>query len=179
MIGKINLWAQGIIIAVILSTVLQMIIPENKNKKYIKIVMGIYVLFCMINPVVGNSFNIREYNFENYILLNETSNNNLQTYDENVKQLFIDKVKMTIKNQLNSYGYDSSDIQIDTDENYNIKSIHVSNITEYRNESFLVNKIEIGIKDKIATGMPTSKKIEFKEYLKNTLKVEEENIYIN
>lgn len=35
MIGKINLWAQGIIIATIIGTVLQMVLPDNKNKKNI------------------------------------------------------------------------------------------------------------------------------------------------
>lgn len=178
MIGKINLWAQGIIIAIIIGTVIQMIIPDNKNKKYIKIVIGIYVLFCIIKPVVGNSLDLKDYSLENYIVLNETTNTNNQSYEANVKKLFINKVKETIKQQLNVEGYDSSNIQISTDENYSIESIQISNINEYKKESALVNKIEIGIKEKPATGMPLSKKNELKEYIKSTFKIEGDNIHI-
>ena len=36
MISWFNSWAQGIILAVIIVTILEMIVPEGKNKKYIK-----------------------------------------------------------------------------------------------------------------------------------------------
>ena len=36
MIIKIRQWCEGIIIAVIISIIIEMIIPEGKNKKYIK-----------------------------------------------------------------------------------------------------------------------------------------------
>ena len=39
MISWFNSWAQGIILAVIIVTILEMIVPEGKNKKYIKIVI--------------------------------------------------------------------------------------------------------------------------------------------
>ena len=35
MISWFNSWAQGIILAVIIVTILEMIVPEGKNKKYI------------------------------------------------------------------------------------------------------------------------------------------------
>lgn len=72
MIGKINLWAQGIIIATIIGTVLQMVLPDNKNKKYIKVVIGIYVLLCIIQPFIAQKIDFDDFNYlmENLIITN-------------------------------------------------------------------------------------------------------------
>ena len=62
MISWFNSWAQGIILAVIIVTILEMIVPEGKNKKYIKIVMGVYITFTIISPIItkvtGNNFEL-------------------------------------------------------------------------------------------------------------------------
>lgn len=86
MIGKINLWAQGIIIATIIGTVLQMVLPDNKNKKYIKVVIGIYVLLCIIQPLITQKINFEDFNFlmENLTLTNwKNINQAKKLYDWN------------------------------------------------------------------------------------------------
>ena len=40
-------WANGVIVAVILATIFEMILPEGNNKKYIKTVIGVFVLFTI------------------------------------------------------------------------------------------------------------------------------------
>ena len=55
-----NQWTKNIVIAVIIGTIIEMLLPKTKNKKYIKVVLGIYILFCILNPVVG-----KQINFEN------------------------------------------------------------------------------------------------------------------
>ena len=49
MIEFISNWASGIIVTIIVITILEMLLPNNKNKKYIKVLMGIYLIFCMIS----------------------------------------------------------------------------------------------------------------------------------
>ena len=38
-------WVQGIIVAVIIVTIIEMILPNGNSKKYIKVVIGIYIIF--------------------------------------------------------------------------------------------------------------------------------------
>ena len=179
MINKVSSWAQGIIIAVIIGTVIQMILPESKNKKYIQTIIGIYILFCIINPVIGSSINIDKYNLNQYMNINEIKENNNESYDENVKRIFEGKVKTSIKQEINSLGYDSDSIVIVCDEKYNINSIVISNIKEYKGENQLVNKVEISIKDKPAVGIPNSDKEKMINCLSDKYEVDTQFICIN
>lgn len=179
MFNKINIWARGIIIAIVIGTVLEMIIPENKNKKYIKIIMGIYVLFCIINPVVGNQLNLDDFSLNNYIEINQTVDNANQNYDSNVKKMFNEKIKTSIKQKLNSCGYESNNIEVVSDDNYNILSVNIYNVYEYKKDNGIVNKIDISIKEKPAMGIANSDKEKIKRYIMDSYNVEEENINIS
>ena len=55
MISVINSWAKGIILAIIIATIIEIILPEGNNKKYIKTIIGIYILFVMIQPFISNN----------------------------------------------------------------------------------------------------------------------------
>ena len=47
----ISTWSRGIVISVIITIVIEMILPDNNSKKYIKIVLGIFVVYSIISPV--------------------------------------------------------------------------------------------------------------------------------
>ena len=81
----VSSWIQGIIIAVIISTIIEMILPEGNSKKYIKVVIGVYILFSIVSPVInkvtGTSFQVSDiFNIDEYI---EASSSN--TY-QNLEQ---------------------------------------------------------------------------------------------
>ena len=181
MISNISEWAKAIIIAVMCGTVLEMIIPEGKNKKYIKVVIGVYILFCIINPVIGKSLNFNEISLDKYIsntpekenTTNEKNNNN------NVNKLFKENMKKQIKNELNINGYDSDNINITTDSNYNITQININNIYEYKENKSKVNKIEINIKDKPAKGIAISDKEKIIDDFVKTYQIDRNKIIIN
>lgn len=48
----ISNWIQGIIIAVIIGTIIEMLLPEGNCKKYVKVVIGVYILFSIVSPVI-------------------------------------------------------------------------------------------------------------------------------
>ena len=52
-VNLINSWAQEIVIAVIVGTIIEMIVQNGKNKKYIKTVIGMYLLFVIMYPIIN------------------------------------------------------------------------------------------------------------------------------
>ena len=45
MISQISIWAKAIIIATLIGTILHMVLPEGNNKKYIKVIIGIFIFY--------------------------------------------------------------------------------------------------------------------------------------
>lgn len=179
MIEKISMWSRGIIIAIIIGTIIQMIIPENKNKKYIKVIIGIYILFCILNPVTGTSFDLDDYNIERFVTINQTNEKNSETYNSNVEKMYKEKIVKTIKRKLNDMGYESENISVEIDEKYNINSVNILNIYEYKKDSGIVNKVEINIKQKPALGIANSDKETIKDFISNNYNVDINLININ
>lgn len=52
MINNISSWAEQVIIAVIIATIIEMILPNGNSKKYIKTVIGVYIVYTIISPVI-------------------------------------------------------------------------------------------------------------------------------
>lgn len=136
MIEWITSWAQGVIIAVIVATIVEMILPDGNCKKYIKVVIGVYILFSIISPVItkitGNGFNIsEEFNLEEFYaeadsksIYNDLNSNN----SNNIKDIYITNLKTDIISKLKNKGYEviSCDIEIKDVETYEIKSLNLS-----------------------------------------------------
>ena len=51
MINYISLWARQVILAVLIAIILEMILfKDSKNTKYVKTVIGIYIMYVIISP---------------------------------------------------------------------------------------------------------------------------------
>ena len=46
-------WSEGIVIAVIITTLIEMLLPENTSKKYIKTLLGMFLMYIIIFPVIN------------------------------------------------------------------------------------------------------------------------------
>ena len=49
----ITSWVQGIIIAVIIGSIIEMLLPNGNSKKYIKVVIGVYIVFSIVSPIIS------------------------------------------------------------------------------------------------------------------------------
>ena len=80
MIEILSSWAKGLGLAIVVVSILEMLLPNNKTKKYIRIVMGIYIIFNIISPFVQNKevFSLDNIDIENYTS-NQVSPNVNQT----------------------------------------------------------------------------------------------------
>lgn len=136
MIEWITNWAQGIIIAVIIATIIEMILPNGSCKKYIKVVIGVYILFSIISPVIskitGKGFNIsEELNLEEFYtevdskaIYNSLDKNN----SNNIMDIYISNLKSDIISKLKNKGYEtiSCEIELKDEETYEIKSLKLT-----------------------------------------------------
>ena len=145
-----------------------MILPENKNKKYIKVVIGVYILFTIISPVVGKNFDLSDYNLDNYLNIESSQKDDTSDiHNSNVQKMFKEKIIYNIKSQLKNKGYEAKNINIVIDEDCNVKKIEISDVYEIKenNENSIVNinAVEIKIEDKETKGISTSDKDEIKD----------------
>ena len=70
-------------IFVIIGTIIEMIIPEGNNKKYVKTVIGIYIMFSIVSPIITRFTNKQvSFSIDNY----DTYYKQTNTYDELSKQ---------------------------------------------------------------------------------------------
>ena len=195
MISWFNSWAQGIILAVIIVTILEMIVPEGKNKKYIKIVMGVYITFTIISPIItkvtGNNFELDVSKYEDLFNSNSMQGANEITSinNQSIENLYLNTIKTDIKTELDNEGFESKKINITADinvENEEAKIYKIDiEVTKKQNEKDIkkVNKVEIGnstdesnIEDSNLSSGEVNK---LKEVLAEKYEIEKEKIYIN
>ena len=157
----LNSWLQGIVLAVIIATIIEMIMPNGNNKKYIKVVLGVYIVFNIISPVVNkfaNSnfkissiMNINKYMKEVELNNIKTDNININSVnDENIRQIYISNLKEDMKAKLKEKGYliYKIEIKVDNSSNYNIEKIDIylknedNETVKNSNESSKIEKVE-------------------------------------
>ena len=82
MVNFLSSWVKNLSLAIIVVSILEMLLPNNKTKKYVKMVMGLYILFSIISPFIKNSDKL---NFEN-IDVSSYINEELNTSNVEVNQ---------------------------------------------------------------------------------------------
>lgn len=182
-------WIQGIIIAVIISTIIEMILPEGTSKKYIKVVIGVYILFSIVSPVIskvtGNEFRVSDIlDLEKYMEKSkESSNMQNQITSQNqgqIKEIYLSSIKSDIKQKIENKGYQvqSLDLKVENDEQYTLKELRLqvskeavetnSQTTNKNTNQIVENVQEVSIK--IGNNTQTSNNLEAnKQSKKNTI----------
>ena len=209
MVSFINSWAQGIILAVIISCVIEIILPGGNIKKYVKTVIGIYVLFVIVHPLISAVLN-KKLNVDSIIddtisQMSEYESTDITIETSNyIEKTYKQKLQEDMSQKLNEKGYDINSlnlyIETENENSYgqiNGISMEISKIqkTEESNNKNItqneVNKVEsidIKISDSIATNKTdnieketvTEQEIEtIKDYLNLTYEIDKEKIYIN
>lgn len=206
MIENLSIWAEQIIVAVIIATLIEMILPNGNNKKYIKAVIGVYLLFTIISPIFGkNNFNFNEVDYEKYFKDTksyQTMSDSLTSYnDQSVEEIYLTNLKQDMKQKLKEKGYLVKEIGIklnlEEGKNYgriNEIRLQVSKIKEEEKEEKKTSNININTVDKITIGNTITNEIEdttqnetissneeakLKEYLSSVYEVASKNIQIN
>lgn len=155
----LNSWLQGIIVAVVISTIIELIAPSGNTKKYVKVVLGMYIIFNIITPIINQFSNS---NFELSSIINiEEYTKKMETYEvnsekiyinsanhQNIRQIYISNLKSDMKTKLEEKGYKVKEIILDIgeDESYTLKSISITLEKEEENEEQIEEKEDEKVK---------------------------------
>ncbi|MBR2786750.1 MAG: stage III sporulation protein AF [Clostridia bacterium] len=201
----VSSWAQGVIVAVIIATIIEMLLPSNSNGRYVKVVVGIFVLFSIMSPVVskfkGGSLKIDDINLnvEKSMEASTTTSAISLDNDKAIRSMYEENLKIDIKSKVSQKGYTIGDISVEilNDNEYTLnkiqfkvlsKKLDESNSNSYQYTTTIVENIE-NIKVSLGGSGKDEKKEEksvigesekrkLKEYLSGVYEVSESNITI-
>lgn len=209
MVNFINSWVQGIILSIIIATIIEIILPEGNNKKYVKTIIGIYIMFVIVNPLISKALNkninIEEIMDDTAIKMSKFETNNEISIETNtyIEETYKQKLEEDIKKKVIEKGYNiyslSLSIKTEDNEEYGqIDNVVIQLSKEEKNENNIENKtnntvnniesIQINISN--SNNASEEKNIEnekiskeemetLKEYLNSAYGVSKEKIYIN
>ena len=130
MINFMSSWAEQIVLAVVVATIIELILPQSKNKKYIQMVISIYVLFNIISPIIKNKddFSIEKYSIENY----ETKSQyevDQSSMDVRLEKIYLDELEKTVISKFEENGLEVAKCNIDAVLDTTKKNVGIHSIT--------------------------------------------------
>ncbi len=158
MIDFMSSWVKGLGLAIVIVSILEMLLPNNKTKKYIRMVMGIYILFTIISPFVSNKekLNLNDFNLEQYGTIETSANSQENSMEDRIEQIYIQELEKDVTKKLGEQGYEVTNCNVqaeisDTEEETKIEKITLSvkkqeeNKEESKQEKNLENELVVQI----------------------------------
>jgi len=148
LIDFISDWAEQVVLAVIIATILEMLLPQSKNKKYIKMIIGIYILFCIISPFIkeSNSFSVDNIDLSKYYI-EKNEEVNQETMDKRLQELYIEELEQNITKKVEEDGF-------------KVRKCDVKAILDSNNENAGINRIILEISENPITNISKIEDIE-------------------
>ena len=114
MIEFLSLWAKGLGVTIVIVSILEMLLPNNKIKKYIKMVLGVYVIFNIISPIIQNKeiFDLDELDLSDY-QTTETSAIDQTRMDERIEELYIQELEKDVTKKVKEMGYEVTKCKVE------------------------------------------------------------------
>lgn len=135
MIDFLSTWAKSLGLSIIVISILEMILPNNKTKKYVRMIFGIYIIFNIISPFIKNkdildvsTYDINEYG--NYTT--NQSNLNESSMNTKIKEIYIEELEKDITEKINELGY-------------NVTTCNVYATLSSKNEESYIEQIELNV----------------------------------
>ena len=149
-------------VAIIIVSILEMLLPNNKIKKYIRMVMGIFILFNIIAPFIQNKdkFDLNEISLENFTQTETVSSTNVNqvSMNQRIEKLYTQEMEKDITKKVEEKGYVVEDCNVianikDEENETKITQIRlsISKKQEQADTNENTNSIEETIENKIVT----------------------------
>lgn len=160
MIEFLSSWAKNLGVTIVLVSIFEMLLPNNKTKKYIRAVLGVFVLFNIISPFISNKekLSMSSIDLENYTI-NDKTEVNQSSMDDRIQNLYEAQLEKDIKNKLKEKGYNVTSCKVKTDITANEKNT----ITKIKMEVEKANEEQTSkVENKIVTEVQKIKPINTK-----------------
>lgn len=135
MIEFLSSWAKSLGVTIVIVSIFEMLLPNNKTKKYIRVILGIFILFNIISPFINNKnkLSLTSIDIENYInTQNETINQT--SMDNRIQDLYEQELEKDIIDKIENQGY-----------KVNKCNVSASIVKDSENEENTINKITLKI----------------------------------
>ena len=176
MIDFISSWAKSLGISIIAVSILEMLLPNNKTKKYIRMVMGIYILFSIISPFVqnGNLFSLDNIDLDNYSIEETSSSIDQTSMNERIGNLYKEELEKDITKKLNEKGFnvDTCKVSVKIADGEDETKITKILLKIKKDENYKEETTDEDIENKIVLGIQKIKKVDTtinKDESENTL----------
>ena len=121
MIEFLSSWAKILGVTIVIVSILEMLLPNNKTKKYIRMVMGVYIVFNIISPFVKSKeiFNVNDIDINAYKSTETSSEVDQTSMNDRIEKLYKQELEKDIKNKINEKGYevDKCEVNVKIAEN--------------------------------------------------------------
>ena len=198
LLNYVNTWTQGIIVSVIIATIIEMILPDGNNKKYVKVILSIYILFTIAYPLI----NIKSNGNLSFASIVTNASKEIEEYDTDsilldnnsyIEKTYKEKLSEEIIKSMDEKGYKVLDLKIyienSDEENYGQINSVILNIEKKHEEEKTVtnkvNEININISNSNTLTPVQDEQISdheisnLKEYIESTYSVDKQKIHIN
>lgn len=193
MINFLHKWIEQIAIAVILASIFEMLLPNGNIKKYIKMILGLFVVFSIISPFVDSK---ALYNLNTNDIIGEYNLTQQESVNDKIEDSYIKELENDITKTVEEQGYNVKSCKIDAriysgDKDAGIKSINIILLSKNKKEENnnnsdieTVNKVEIGVNigdnEKTEENDITDKDIKtLKKFLSEHYEIDKKVININ
>ena len=120
MIEFLSSWAKSLGVTIVIVSILEMLLPNNKTKKYIRMVLGMFVIFNIISPFITNkdklNFNSIDIgNIDTYETSSGVSSNvvNQASMDERIEDLYQEELEKDITKKVEEQGFEVSNCKVE------------------------------------------------------------------
>lgn len=167
MIEFLSVWAKNLGVVIVIVSIFEMILPNNKTKKYIRVVLGIFVMFNIISPFIKNkdklssvSIDLENYTTEQNVTVDQTS------MDKRIQDLYEKELEKDIKNKIEEQGYKVASCKVNAtileNENSNSEENTIQKIKlkiEKKEDIEKSNQDAKNVENKIVTEIQKIKKV--------------------
>lgn len=184
MVSFLNSWISGVVVAVVVGSIIEMILPESNNKKYVKTIIGIFILFTIISPAIvrfSGGIDLKSIiDYQEYANTVPVSSNAV-VKDNSVLNVYKSNISKEISKTLEDNGYKVLDLKLEVSDKESSYGEILSLKIVVKEKSVGIETIDINVSKKPDKEyiISNTEKDKIKECLNSIYGVSKENIEIN